>query len=222
MAIRCGKCFALVHTGVPNALITACAKCLQDEEVKSPPKETTPDLVIGEAMGLMTEIIEANVLLNRLPFAPATEVEIEEFQVVEERQLSLAERIGCVLQHLQSVEFGYKEIEKEVEDLRKKLHQYESAGPWRVGAVKRIEDMSPRGFLRVIVQDDGDVVVAVHEYRDEMVQPGSAAEFCAPYTGGGKSPHTWKALRELFDAMKRDIDDEVQKGITPNGEATPL
>jgi hypothetical protein len=82
----------------------------------------------------------------------------------------------------------------------------------RPGEVKRREDMSARGFMRVIIQDDGDAIVAVHEERDGLVQPGSSAEFCVPSTGGGHSPKTWNALRALYVAMLEDEKEDAARG----------
>jgi hypothetical protein len=71
--------------------------------------------------------------------------------------------------------------------------------------VERHEDMSPDGFLRLIVQDDGDIIVAVVPdpgERDRGRMPG--VEFCVPGSGGGRSTHTLRALRALVEAMERD------------------
>lgn len=64
---------------------------------------------------------------------------------------------------------------------------------------ERFEDMSRRGRLRVIQQDDGDMIVSVIEDPDS-VNGGHMAgvEFC---TSGGKSPKTREALRALMLAM---------------------
>jgi len=94
--------------------------------------------------------------------------------------------------------------------------------PWRGGtlieatprgAVERPEDMSQKGKLRVFVEDDGDVIVAVHEeVKDDdgtpMVGPGVDVQFCCPHSGGGHSPETWKALLALAKAMRRDVQND--------------
>ena len=51
--------------------------------------------------------------------------------------------------------------------------------------------------LALIVQEDGDVVVTIRGCHLDV-------EFCAPSTGGGKSPKTWRALHELAKAMVED------------------
>lgn len=70
---------------------------------------------------------------------------------------------------------------------------------------ERFEDMSPRGRLQVLQQDDGDMLVAIvedseGEYGGIMV----GVEFC---TSGGKSPKTLAALRNLMQAMAEDNAD---------------
>lgn len=71
--------------------------------------------------------------------------------------------------------------------------------------VERHEDMSPLGRLRLIVQDDGDVIVAVVPDPDEPPgRFGNSVEFCSVGGGGGHSPHTLRALRELVKAMEAD------------------
>ena len=59
--------------------------------------------------------------------------------------------------------------------------------------------MSPRGRLRLIRQDDGDIVVVV--ITDEGVM--ADVEFCA---SGTRSHHTLLALADLFEAMKKDSE----------------
>lgn len=65
--------------------------------------------------------------------------------------------------------------------------------------VDRKDDMGT-GTLRLIVEDGGDVLVVLRlpEYWPMSVK------FCAPGTGGGKSPRTHKALRDLSRAMQED------------------
>lgn len=70
--------------------------------------------------------------------------------------------------------------------------------------VKRNEDMSQLGYLKVLVQNDGDIIVAVYPEEGGLVGVGGSVEFCIPGTGGGRSTHTHAALRALADAMERD------------------
>jgi hypothetical protein len=82
--------------------------------------------------------------------------------------------------------------------------------------VERIEDMSVRGRLRIIQQDDGDIIVAVQSERDGLLQPGDSVEFCTIGTGGGRSPRTLNALRALMAAME---GDNAEYGVVaPNPE----
>lgn len=69
---------------------------------------------------------------------------------------------------------------------------------------ERFEDMSPRGRLRVLQQDDGDMIVGVIE----DLESGSgcaglmaSVEFCV---SGGKSPKVLNALRTLMDAIAEE------------------
>lgn len=69
--------------------------------------------------------------------------------------------------------------------------------------IERLEDMSPRGKLRLLIQRDGDVIVAVCQDDGRM----GDVEFCAPGAGGGGSHRTWKALHALAVAMQEDNAD---------------
>lgn len=77
--------------------------------------------------------------------------------------------------------------------------------------ISRLEDMSPAGQLQLILQEDGDICVQVLEGdADGKITQIAGVEFCAPVTGGGKSPRTLKALRQLMIAM---IEDNADQGI---------
>jgi len=69
--------------------------------------------------------------------------------------------------------------------------------------VKRIEDMSAKGYLKVMRDGDGDVIVAVHGMCGGVVQHCEAVEFCVG-RGGNRSPNTVKALIQLAAAMQKD------------------
>lgn len=70
--------------------------------------------------------------------------------------------------------------------------------------VERLEDMSERGKLRILQQDDGDIIVAVQPERNGLLQPGESVEFCTIGQGGGRSPRTYLALKALMAAMAED------------------
>ena len=73
--------------------------------------------------------------------------------------------------------------------------------------VERFDDMSARGRLTLIQQDDGDIVVGlIPSSREEFEQKGmmQSAEFCTIGAGGGQSPRTLQALRALMDAIDQD------------------
>lgn len=78
--------------------------------------------------------------------------------------------------------------------------------------VDRKESMSPNGKLQLFIQDDGDVIINVQEGSPTgELESFASIEFCAPFTGGGGSKHTWEALRQLALAMAKDNADEQQK-----------
>jgi hypothetical protein len=71
-------------------------------------------------------------------------------------------------------------------------------------------DMHPITSLNVHLQDDGDVVLWVGHPRFPSPDPDceKEVEFTTIGSGGGRSPHTYKALRNLIEAIKRDNDNE--------------
>ena len=79
--------------------------------------------------------------------------------------------------------------------------------------VERFEDMSPRGVLQVIIQEDGDVIVcgipgSLEDFNTRGLY--QSAEFCTIGAGGGQSPHTRQALLDLFRAMELDNKEHPQ------------
>lgn len=73
--------------------------------------------------------------------------------------------------------------------------------------VERFEDMSTRGKLSILVQEDGDIIVSViPDSLEEFNRRGlfQYAEFCTIGVGGGQSPRTLEALRNLIEAMEAD------------------
>lgn len=67
--------------------------------------------------------------------------------------------------------------------------------------VTRKEDMSPDGRLRILMEDDGDMIVTIVPSGDE--NPSQSVQFCT-LQGGGNSLHTRKALVALMDAIRLD------------------
>lgn len=69
----------------------------------------------------------------------------------------------------------------------------------------RREDMTSEGKLTVIMQEDGDMIVTVY---GESLSPdrmhSASVEFCTPWSGGGRSRHTRKALQDLAIAIQKD------------------
>jgi len=68
---------------------------------------------------------------------------------------------------------------------------------------ERREDMSPVGKLSIIFQPDGDGIIGIWSEDRGYV----SVEFCSPGSGGGRSRHTLKALRDLALAMERDNNE---------------
>lgn len=64
---------------------------------------------------------------------------------------------------------------------------------------QRFDDMSPDGRLQVFLEEDGDVVVGI--VKEDIIV---SVEFCSPGSGGGLSPNTLMALRQLAIAMEKD------------------
>ena len=78
------------------------------------------------------------------------------------------------------------------------------------GVVERYEDMSPDGRLRLVRQDNGDVILAIIPPIGSG-RPIVDVEFCSIGAGGGQSPNTLRALRDLMEAMRRDNIEQPQK-----------
>ena len=82
--------------------------------------------------------------------------------------------------------------------------------------VERCEDMSPTGTLKLIMEPDGDMIVVVRPDPDDPMQStvmGCSVQFTFPYSGGGRSPRTRKALVALMDAMYLDnLEEESARG----------
>lgn len=70
--------------------------------------------------------------------------------------------------------------------------------------VERHEDMSRLGRLVLILQPDGDVIVAITPDPEARSWERQSVEFCLPGSGGGRSPKTLRALKLLATAMKED------------------
>lgn len=82
--------------------------------------------------------------------------------------------------------------------------------------VERFEDMSPTGRLRIMRQDDGDMIVVVIEGDGAS----NAVEFCTPMSGGGQSCRTHNALRVLMVAMAQDeLERRQLRRFSDNREA---
>lgn len=70
--------------------------------------------------------------------------------------------------------------------------------------VGRMDDMHNDGVLRVMIDNDGDVCVFVGASRQGSGWESGSIEFCAPGSGGGRSPRTREALIALMVAIEAD------------------
>src|SRR3989338_276290 len=82
---------------------------------------------------------------------------------------------------------------------------------WKIRTAGRIDEMSQgKMSLRIEIKPDSDIVVYIEEdgvqIEDERGNK-SRVEFCDTASGGGRSPHTRRALYGLFEAMKRDAKE---------------
>lgn len=78
---------------------------------------------------------------------------------------------------------------------------------------RRLESMSTNGYLQLIKEEDGDIVLTIAE-ADAPTKRGvmASCEFC---TSGGGSSRTLEALYVLMGAMAEDNLDESQSGRRP-------
>lgn len=86
--------------------------------------------------------------------------------------------------------------------------------------ISRKEDMSPKGYLQLYMENDSDIIVLVHSGDSDESDPATYAhvQFCT-YAGGGKSQRTLAALRLLAEAMALDSkEDKFRKGDNDQSE----
>jgi hypothetical protein len=97
-------------------------------------------------------------------------------------------------------------IKKWLEETR---GSYDEAGPQIIPntVYERVEDMSPDGKLFLIQQEDGDIVVTIASKDSGDRFQTATVEFCLPGSGGGRSSHTLKALRQLILAIQQDNEE---------------
>jgi len=79
--------------------------------------------------------------------------------------------------------------------------------------VKRLEDMSSVGRLHLMLDGDNDVIISIQEQTsDGLIGNSNNVEFCTIGIGGGGSPKTYQALRDLMIAMNEDNNDPHYQG----------
>lgn len=77
----------------------------------------------------------------------------------------------------------------------------------------RYEDMSPDGYLRIMQQEDGDMIVTIFPEEDKRRSAFPSVEFCSCAGGGGRSPHTRAALQALMVAIQKDNAENPQRRV---------
>lgn len=79
-----------------------------------------------------------------------------------------------------------------------------------MSSIERRDDMSPNNRLMVHQQEDGDMIIGIIPgSMEEFNRMGftQSVEFCTIGMGGGRSPRTLHALRNLMAAMEEDNRD---------------
>lgn len=77
----------------------------------------------------------------------------------------------------------------------------------RKRSVERRDDMSPHDKLILHQQEDGDVIVGMFiDPNNSDFRPTCfpSVEFTFPGAGGGRSPRTLRALKDLITAIELD------------------
>lgn len=78
--------------------------------------------------------------------------------------------------------------------------------------VSRKEDMSQRGQLRILHDEEGDIHIVVYgDDGDGFIDKSAAIEFCSCGMGGGKSPNTMRALVKLMEAIEMDNEESPSR-----------
>lgn len=72
----------------------------------------------------------------------------------------------------------------------------------------RKEDMSPDGFLDILIEPDGDIIVIIRKGEGKDFRT-SEVQFCDPGSGGGRSSKTRYALFKLIEAMEEDSKENL-------------
>lgn len=83
-------------------------------------------------------------------------------------------------------------------------------------SVKRRDDMSPSDALQVGIDESGDLQVSLWTEKAGY----SSVEFCAPGSGGGRSPYTRRALIALMVAMEADAAPKAPTSGSDLNEGT--
>ena len=76
---------------------------------------------------------------------------------------------------------------------------------------QRRDDMSPHDKLSILIEPNGDAIVTIWEEGKFGPRSFKTIGFCSLGAGGGKSPHTRKALFQLALAMEKDNQENPIK-----------
>lgn len=105
----------------------------------------------------------------------------------------LKENMATIPEHLQEdLHLLFKTIENQKEQ---EVYSYPIH-------TERKGDMGEGRKLSLFREDDGDIIIGVIPENHRVVLEG--VQFCTPFVGGGKSPHTFEALKQLMVAMEKD------------------
>lgn len=99
--------------------------------------------------------------------------------------------------------FGDDFYGKQVIEAARELLDQQSGGssnPLPLGEFFERQDDMGQGRLRLILDGDSDVSIAVITHEGEMAD----VEFCTPFSGGGRSPKVREALLDLCRAIQAE------------------
>ena len=101
-----------------------------------------------------------------------------------------------------------------IEDLRKVIAKSDSGSEILCSEpIRRYEDMSQYGFLQLIRDNEGDIHIMTSRYDGEKDASWCNVEFCTVGHGGGQSKHTYQALLNLMEAMRKDNETHPQMRV---------
>jgi len=79
----------------------------------------------------------------------------------------------------------------------------------KTSQVRRTGDHDPDAYIRLTREDDGDIIAEILAKDWHGDSEHSIVQFCT-HQGGGRSPHTLKALAALMVAIEKDNEENKQ------------